>query len=244
MRVLAVLRHHPQQAAVRFVPASPAARLIDGQIEGFDKGPARKYNHVDVYLNKSRCIIEETTDKTSYLLEFFKALADEKRLQLVGLLAQRDYSVEELAVILDLSSATVSHHLRRLADAGLVQAAADQHYHVYSLQREALHTMAEQILSQGTLQETTENLDLDAYDRKVLRDWIVDGRLKNIPRQWKKREVILRYLVKQFEPDRRYTEREVNEIIGRIHEDYATLRRELVESKRLARDHEVYWRIA
>jgi predicted transcriptional regulator len=188
--------------------------------------------------------MEETTDRAEYLLEFFKALADEKRLQIVGLLAQRDYSVEELAAILDLSSATVSHHLRRLVNAGLVQAVADQHYHVYSLQRETLHDMSEEILSQDTLEETTENLDLDAYDRKVLRDWMEDGRLKQIPRQWKKREVILRYLLKQFEPERRYTEREVNEIISRTHEDYATLRRELVDSRRLARDHEVYWRIA
>jgi predicted transcriptional regulator len=188
--------------------------------------------------------METTRERTEYLLEFFKALADEKRLQIVGLLAQRDYSVEELAAILDLSSATVSHHLRRLVNAGLVQAAADQHYHVYSLQRDALHAMSEEILSQGTLQETTENLDLEAYDQKVLRDWMTDGRLRSIPRQWKKREVILRYLLNHFEWDRRYTEREVNEIISRTHEDYATLRRELVDTRRLARDHEIYWRIA
>jgi predicted transcriptional regulator len=188
--------------------------------------------------------MEETTDRTEYLLEFFKALADEKRLQIVGLLAQRDYTVEELAAILSLSSATVSHHLQRLVNARLVQAAADQHYHVYSLQRDALHDMSEKILSQDSLQETTESLDLDAYDRKVRRDWMPDGRLKSIPRQWKKREVILRYLLEQFEPDRRYSEREVNEIISRTHEDYATLRRELVDTRRLARDHEVYWRIA
>jgi predicted transcriptional regulator len=188
--------------------------------------------------------MESPTDGTEYLLEFFKALADEKRLQIVGLLAQKDYSVEELAAILDLSSATVSHHLRRLVNAGLVQAAADQHYHVYSLQLDALHEMSEEILSQDRLQETTENLDLDAYERKVLRDYMAEGRLKSIPHQWKKREVILRYLLEQFEPDRRYSEREVNEIISRTHEDYATLRRELVDTRRLARDHEVYWRIA
>jgi predicted transcriptional regulator len=188
--------------------------------------------------------METSEDRTEYLLEFFKALADEKRLQIVGLLAQRDYSVEELAAILELSSATVSHHLRRLANAGLVRAVADQHYHVYSLERDALREKSEQILSQGTLEEATENLDLDAYDRKVLHDWIEDGRLKAIPRQWKKREVILRYLVEEFEWERRYSEREVNQIISRLHDDYATLRRELIETKRLARDHDIYWRIA
>jgi hypothetical protein len=102
--------------------------------------------------------------------------------------------------------------------------------------------MSQQILSQDTLQETTENLDLDAYDRKVLKDYLVKGRLKSIPRQWKKREVILRYLVEKFQPMRRYTEREVNEIISQTHDDYATLRRELIDGNYMAREREVYWR--
>ncbi len=188
--------------------------------------------------------MDEMIDRTDYLLEFFKALADEKRLQIVGLLARQDYSVEELAAILNLSSPTVSHHLGRLVKANLVQATADQHYHVYSLQLQALRDMAQQILSQDTLQETAENLDLDAYDRKVLHDYLEGGRLKSIPRQWKKRAVILRYLLEQFDPDRRYTEHEVNEIISRTHDDYATLRREMVDNRLLAREREVYWRIA
>jgi predicted transcriptional regulator len=191
-------------------------------------------------------MMESSVDQAQYLLEFFKVLADEKRLQIVGLLAQRDYSVEELAAILDLSSATVSHHLRRLVEAGLVQASADQHYHIYSLDLQSLRDRAQELLSKDTWRESAEDLDLDAYDRKVLRDYMdaESGRLKSIPHQWKKREVILRYVLEQFERDRRYTEREVNGIIGRIHEDYATLRRALIDSRRLARDHEVYWRIS
>jgi predicted transcriptional regulator len=182
-------------------------------------------------------------ERKEYLLEFFKVLADEKRLQIVGLLARQDYSVEELATILELSSATVSHHLRRLQKAGLVQARAAQHYHIYSLRLQALHEMSQKILSRDALQETTQELDLDAYDRKVLRTFMDGERLKSIPRQWKKREVILSYLVEQFESDRRYTEKEVNEIISRTHEDYAALRRYLVDSLRLAREREIYWRI-
>jgi predicted transcriptional regulator len=188
-------------------------------------------------------MMKESVDRTEVLLEFFKVLADEKRLQIIGLLARQDYSVEELAAILELTSATVSHHLRRLVTAGLVQARADQHYHVYSLRLQTLHAMSQQVLSQETLQVTTEDLDLDAYDRKVLRDYMEKGRLKSIPRQWKKRDVILRYLLEQFEVGRRYTEREVNEIISQTHEDYATLRRELIDSRYMAREREVYWRI-
>jgi predicted transcriptional regulator len=185
-------------------------------------------------------------DRSDLLLEFFKALADENRLRIVGLLTRQDYSVEELAAILNLSSPTVSHHLSRLVKAGLVRATADQHYHVYSLQFQTLRDMAEEILSRDVLQETAEHLDLDAYDRKVLRDYTdpESGQLKSIPRQRKKRDVVLRYLVAQFEPGRRYAEREVNGIISRTHDDYATLRRELVDARLLARERDVYWRVA
>jgi predicted transcriptional regulator len=191
-------------------------------------------------------MMNELEDRTNYLLMFFKALADQKRLQIVGLLAQQDYSVEELAAILDLSSPTISHHLGRLAEAGLVKASADRHYHVYSLDVEALAEMAQQILSKDALQLATEDLDLDAYDRKVLRDYTdpETGRLKSIPRQKKKRDAVLRYLVAQFEPDRRYAEREVNEMICRTHDDYATLRRELVDAGLLARERDSYWLVA
>jgi predicted DNA-binding protein YlxM (UPF0122 family) len=184
----------------------------------------------------------ESVDRGEVLLEFFKALGDEKRLQIVGLLARQDYSVEELAAILELSSATVSHHLQRLARVGLVAARADQHYHVYSLRLQALQEMSQQILSGESLQEAAGDLDLDAYDRKVLRDYLEGGRLKSWPHKWKKRQVILRYLLDQFEQGRRYSEREVNEIIGRVHPDFATLRREMIDTGLMARERDVYWR--
>jgi hypothetical protein len=50
--------------------------------------------------------------------------------------------------------------------------------------------------------------------------------------------------VAQFDPGRRYAEREVNEIISRTHDDYATLRRELVDARLLARERDVYWLVA
>jgi predicted transcriptional regulator len=184
-----------------------------------------------------------TTEQSQYLLQFFKVLADEKRLQIVGLLARQDYSVEEMAAILELSSATVSHHLGRLVKVGLVAARADQHYHIYSLRLDALHEKAHQLLTNDTWQNTVGGLDLDAYDQKVLRDFTENGRLKVIPSQRKKRDVVLRYLVTHFEPDQKYTEREVNDIITGFHDDYATLRRELVDGRFMIRDRETYWRV-
>jgi len=82
-----------------------------------------------------------------------------------------------------------------------------------------------------------------SFDDKVLRDFMPNGRLKTIPARAKKKDVVLRYLVTLFEPDRRYHEAEVNALIQRVHPDYASLRRFLVDAGLLARDHGIYWRV-
>ena len=61
--------------------------------------------------------MEETFNE---LLAFFKALSDATRLKLIGLLAQKESSVEELAAMLDVNPSTVSHHLSKLGEIGLV----------------------------------------------------------------------------------------------------------------------------
>ena len=61
------------------------------------------------------------------LLTFFKSLADANRLRIVGLLAHRPHTVEELAEVLALRPSTVSHHLSRLSAAELVSATVQGH---------------------------------------------------------------------------------------------------------------------
>jgi len=68
------------------------------------------------------------------------------------------------------------------------------------------------------------------------------GRLLGIPAQRKKRLVILRWLAEEFQPGRRYPEPEVNQVIGRRHLDFATLRRLLVDEELMQRRSGVYWR--
>ena len=177
------------------------------------------------------------------LVAFFKALADANRLKIVGLLAQQPYSVEQLAAILHLRPSTVSHHLSKLSEVGLVSARADSYYNVYQLEEEKLQ-QTRLLFSQQDLAAVIEDVDIDAYDRKVVEDYsLPDGRLKTIPSQRKKLEAILRYVVKSFEPDVQYSEKQVNEILSHFHEDTASLRRELVGNDLLNRtsDGETYW---
>jgi biotin operon repressor len=179
------------------------------------------------------------------ILAFFKALADANRLKIIGLLAQRPYSGEELAALLGLKASTVSHHLSRLAEVGLVSARAEGYYSIYQLDESALQK-TRLLFSHIDLVSVASGVDVDAYDRKVIGDFTrTDGSLKEIPAQRKKLEAILRYVVRDFEPGKRYPEKQVNEILSRFHEDTASLRRELVGSKLMEREGGggEYWRL-
>src|SRR5512145_758533 len=121
------------------------------------------------------------------LLDFFKAMADATRLKIIGLLAQKAFSVEELAALLDLRASTVSHHLQMLNGVGLVEARTQSYYNVYQLRPDVLESMAQHLLSQDALPAMAADIDLDAYDRKVLHGFVLpDGCLKIIQAQRKK----------------------------------------------------------
>jgi len=177
------------------------------------------------------------------LVTFFKALADANRLKIVGLLAQQPYSVEELAALLGLKASTVSHHLAKLSQADLVSAKADSYYNVYQLDEKALENKSKSLFSQENLTASVADVDVHAYDKKIIKDYTrKDGSLKTIPAQRKKLEAILRYSVKSFKVSKKYTEKQVNEILSSYHEDTAYLRRELIGYGLMKRESGEYWR--
>ncbi|HEY94026.1 MAG TPA: metalloregulator ArsR/SmtB family transcription factor [Dehalococcoidia bacterium] len=178
--------------------------------------------------------MEEVLEK---LLGFFKALADPNRLKIVGLLAQDEYTVEQMAEILKLSSSTVSHHLSKLSAAGLVTARSESYYNIYRLETGVLDEMSQKLLSKEIVPAVAADVDIDAYDRKVLNTFLdEDGSFIGLPAQRKKFEVLLRHVAKAFEPGKRYTEKEVKELLSEYWFDTATFRRGLVEHKIMARE--------
>lgn len=82
-----------------------------------------------------------------------------------------------------------------------------------------------------------------AFDARVLGDFFVGGKLRSIPVQRKKREVVLRYLAGKFETGRTYTEQEVSFLLLNYHEDYASLRREMVDTGLMERANGIYRRV-
>jgi ArsR family transcriptional regulator, arsenate/arsenite/antimonite-responsive transcriptional repressor len=76
--------------------------------------------------------------------ELFRALGDAARVRIVNVLATNagPVCVCELVEPLGLSQPTVSHHMKRLLDAGLVDREQRGKWAYYSLRREAADTLA------------------------------------------------------------------------------------------------------
>jgi ArsR family transcriptional regulator, arsenate/arsenite/antimonite-responsive transcriptional repressor len=173
---------------------------------------------------------------------FFKALGHPMRLLILNLLKAKPRHGEELAAILKLNPATISHHLSLLSEAGLLKQEKDQYYQVYSLVEGVLNRTLSDVVNlsqKGIAMEVKE----DSYREKVLRSFFQHGRLKQFPAQLKKRQIVLEKIVQEFEPGRDYQESEVNQILVDFHDDVASLRRGLIELGLMERSKGIYRRV-
>ena len=169
--------------------------------------------------------------------QLFKALGNPTRLLMVNLIRLQPRHTEELASILKLSPGTVSHHLSTLADAGLLSSQKEQYYQIYSLVEDVIEKPLLEVVSmpQPGLEK---NVEQDAYTQKVLKTFFKRGRLLKIPAQRKKFLVVLDELIKNFEPERTYSERDVNIILADFHDDFASLRRGFIDFGYMTRSKE------
>jgi hypothetical protein len=178
------------------------------------------------------------------LLPLFRVLADETRLKIVGLLASEPRTGAQLAATLAVKPAALAHHVDKLVEAGLISSRAEGQIRRYSLRLDGLRATAKRLLAMEAAPLPLPD-DLDAYDRKVLKDFLTrDGALKEIPMQERKLLAVLRHIVEPFEPGHAYSEKQVNEMLRRFHEDTASLRRYLVDHGLMQREAtgRQYWR--
>jgi hypothetical protein len=166
---------------------------------------------------------------------------------LCGLLAEPDRLRTYAAVVLGaqtpsavaertgLPARTVTAALRRLQQGGLVGVAD------HRLTAE-IDAFKEAVRSAAPASGSDEPLDPDRQKAAVLRAFLVDGRLLQIPAARGKRRVVLEHLAACFEPGVRYPEAAVNAILRAWYPDYAALRRYLVDEQLLSRDSGEYWR--
>lgn len=176
-------------------------------------------------------------------VKFFKALSDASRLRIIASLMESPKYVELLAECLELSASTVSFHLKKLEEVGLVTKEKDQYYIIYALKKEIFERKLSTWFEAASAVTDQEAQREAAYRQKIIDSFFKFNKLKTIPVQRKKRLVVLEHLLKAFEMDKRYTEKEVNLIIADFHDDFATLRRELINERMMTRENGIYWRL-
>lgn len=89
-------------------------------------------------------------------VSILKALADESRLRIVNLLLTHDLCVGALASHLDISKAAVSQHLQILRKAGLVKGEKRGYWTHYSVERSALHDIANNFIKAANQKVSAE----------------------------------------------------------------------------------------
>lgn len=153
----------------------------------------------------------------------FKALADDSRLKIISILLKQDSYAQYLAEKLNLTAPTVTYHMEKLEKCGLVFSTKIQHYIIYSINREIMDTQI------GALIESAiAYADTTTYEERVIESFFEYGRLKTIPTQLKKREIVIGYIASKFELGRIYSEKELVSEIIEMHDDYCTLKRDLI----------------
>ena len=172
-------------------------------------------------------------------LELLKLLADETRLEILNILLKEDSYVEKIACELSLTPATICYHLKKMESSGVVNCSRSQFYIIYSLNREIFDKPLFELIKKDEEIVDTE----EKYKKEVISNFFKYGRLTQIPTQRKKREIVLAQILEQFDFNREYPEKEVNEIILRYHEDFCTIRREMIAFGMMTRDHEIYKRV-
>ncbi len=183
-----------------------------------------------------------------HAVALLKAIADETRLRILGILAERPHSGRELALVLSLSAPTVSHHMQRLTDVGVVSATPDGTRRLYALNAALLAALQGGSTSldvrtsraPATYGKVAADSADEAYRAKTLRAFFDGHRLRSVPAKRRARVIVLLELLQWFEPGRDYTEVEVNAILRRAHDDVAYLRRELVDYRYLERSAGIY----
>ena len=186
---------------------------------------------------------DETGSQLEEVLSMLKVLADESRLRMLGILADRECSGVELAELLDLRAATVSHHLVRLRQLGLVTVRAEGTRRLYRLDASALAAFRDRLDSPRQLADLVPEARPGVYAQRVLGAFVEGQALKRIPATRRKRDIVLEWIAGGFRPGEELSEAQVNERLGRHHWDTATLRRELVGGGWMTRSGGVYRRV-
>ncbi|OAB43814.1 metalloregulator ArsR/SmtB family transcription factor [Paenibacillus antarcticus] len=181
------------------------------------------------------------------IVSYHKALADPTRIKMLIILAEGERNGQVLAEKLHVTPATITHHATKLREASLINERRDKNTIYFSLNDYFIHNNATAIVEliyRNVRNKREEDVMLESH--KKLKESVInnffttEGRLKQIPAQLKKKLIVLEHVVSQLENGRKYTEKEINNFIKPVHEDFATIRREFIMHQFMYRENEIY----
>ncbi|WP_040205959.1 DUF2087 domain-containing protein [Neobacillus jeddahensis] len=176
------------------------------------------------------------------IVEFHKALGDLTRVRIIGLLQQGPLHGQAIAGKLGLKPPTITHHMAKLREVGLIKEQRDKNTIYFSLNTNILENSAKSILTVGTGGDASMEMSVTAAERTAIINnfFTKDGKLKNYPAQRKKKLVVLAHMANGLEFGKVYPEKEINDYLKQFHDDYATLRRELIMCQYMYRENNLY----
>ena len=176
-------------------------------------------------------------------IRIFKCLSDASRLNIISTLQKGEAYGELLAKRLDLSASTLSFHMKKLEEAGLVTSRKEQYYTVYALNTALTQMRLVDLLSPCPAEEDEAQRREEEYRRKVIASFFDGETLRSIPVQRRKKLIVLQKIAECFTPGQIYAEAALSEIIARIHPDYCTIRRDMISEGILKRENGEYVRV-
>lgn len=178
------------------------------------------------------------------IVGYHKALADPTRLRILLLLSKGEMHGQALAEKLNLSQPTVTHHAAKLRSAALIMERREKNTVYFKLNPEFIRKGGEAslrfIFDKGAEEMEEESKERSLKESVIRNFFSKDGRLRQIPAQYKKKLIALQHMAEQLKPGVSYSEKEINEFIKEYHEDFATIRREFIMHQFMYREKDQY----
>lgn len=203
----------------------------------FTKG--RIYNIDDAFYDSEKTVQLHIEKQHGSSLEYilgmnstFTGISDVQR-ELLKMMAY-GLSDKEISEKLNIAKSTIRNHRFKLREkekqARLLLAIMEM---IFGKEKRKINMLEDTSLCDAHKTATTIDDRYNITDKEretVLKNYMnSDGTIKSYPSKEKKKIIILGEIIKKFSRDKKYSEKEVNEIIQKFHDDYATIRRALVE---------------
>ena len=173
------------------------------------------------------------TDATT--LGLLRAVLDPVRLAVLGASVGAAVDISQMSESLNLPRREIARAVGDLRSAALLRPDG-------TLDTDALRDVARSLPdNSGGRGEPVEGPWTDE-EAQILGRFFAEGRLVEVPSAAKKRRLAIEKIALEFEPGRRYSEREINLAIQLIHDDYAAIRRYMIDEGFMDRADGSYWR--